>query len=65
MTVREFKLLLNTSAIKRIEVYYAVMAQGYMLWPMVIWLLYLSLISQFLDLFIQQTSLDELGQLWL
>ena len=31
MTVREFKLLRNTSAIKRIQVHYAVMAQGYMI----------------------------------
>ena len=31
MIVREFKLLLNASAIKRIQVHYAVMAQGYMI----------------------------------
>lgn len=31
MTERELKLLLNANAIKRIQLHYAVMAQGYMI----------------------------------
>lgn len=31
MTERELKLLLNANALKHIQVYYAVMAQGYMI----------------------------------
>lgn len=31
MTKRELKLLLNANAIKRIQLHYAVMAQGYMI----------------------------------
>lgn len=31
MTERELKLLLNANAVKRIQLHYAVMAQGYMI----------------------------------
>jgi len=31
MTERELKLLLNANALKRIQVHYAIMAQGYMI----------------------------------